>query len=149
MVTRPAGLPVRPSWLAVILVGGSIGTGIRAGLSSAFPHGPGEWPWATFGINLTGALLLGILLEVLAGTGPDRGWRRVVRLGLGTGVLGGFTTYSTFAVETVELLRAGAWLAGIGYALGSVLVGLVAAWSGVLLARRGLARVRRAQGGIG
>lgn len=147
-MTARAGLPVRPAWLAVILAGGTVGTGTRAWLAAAFPHGPGEWPWATLGINLTGALLLGVLLEVLAGTGPDRGWRRAVRLGVGTGVLGGYTTYSTFAVETFELVRAGAWLAGLGYALGSVVVGLGAAWAGALLARRGLARVRRAQGGI-
>ena len=129
-------IPVRPALLVVIGVGGAAGTATRAWLSGSFPVGVGQWPWATFWINLTGALLLGLLLEVLAETGPDQGWRRAIRLGAGTGFLGGFTTYSTFAVETLGLLQAGAWLTGLGYAVGSVLLGLFAAFAGGRLVRR-------------
>ena len=80
--------------------------------------------------------MLGLLLELLSRRGPDVGARRLLRLGLGTGVMGGYTTYSTFALETVRLLEGGALLLGIGYALGSVLLGLAAAWAGTLLAIR-------------
>lgn len=124
-----------PRILALIVVGGAAGTAGRAWLETAYAPPSGTWPWITFGINLGGALLLGLLLELLARTGDDRGWRRLARLGLGTGMLGGFTTYSTFAVETAALLRDGLpWLA-VGYGAGSVLGGVAAAWLGFELAR--------------
>ena len=129
-------------WLAVILLGGMLGTATRAGLAGAFPSAPGTWPWTTFWINLAGSFLLGVLLELLAVTGADAGWRRGVRLGVGTGVMGGFTTYSTFSVETVQLLSAGAWLIGLGYALASVLLGIGLAGAGLVVGRRIGERVR-------
>ena len=128
-------LPVRPAWLGLILVGGTAGTAVRGWLEGSFAAAAGQWPWTTFWINLSGALLLGLLLEVLAGSGPDRGWRRGLRLGLGTGFLGGYTTYSTFAVETFQLLDGGAVLIGLGYSVGSVLLGFLAATAGARLAR--------------
>ena len=127
---------MRGSRTAVVFVGGALGTSIRAALEAAFPAQPGGWPWATFLINVSGAFLLGLLLETLSRRGPDVGARRLVRLGLGTGVMGGYTTYSTFTLETVRLIGSGAMLAGIGYALGSVLIGLVAALAGSRLALR-------------
>jgi CrcB protein len=120
----------------LILIGGALGTGIRAALEAAYPAQPGGWPWATFLINVTGAFPLGVLLETLIRRGPDSGVRQYLRLGLGTGVLGGYTTYSTFAVEAVRLLGAGAVLIGIGYAIASVILGLAAALAGTLLAAR-------------
>ena len=145
---RMLRIPVRPAWLGVIFVGGAAGTATRAWLEGLFPAGPGQWPWTTFWINVSGALLLGVLLEVLAETGPDRGWRRGVRLGAGTGFMGGYTTYSSFAVETFTLLDSGAWLVGLGYAIGSVVLGLVAAFLGARVVRRVFRRYRRAQGAI-
>ena len=141
-------IPVRPAWLGVIGVGGAAGTATRAWLEALFPAGPGQWPWTTFWVNLSGALLLGVLLEVLAETGPDRGWRRGVRLGVGTGFLGGYTTYSSFAVETFVLLDSGALLVGVGYAVGSVVLGLIAAFAGARAVRRLFRRYRRARGAI-
>ena len=64
------------------------------------------WPWATFMINLAGAFILGALLEGLARSGGDTGWRQRVRLFAGTGFCGAFTTYSTLALE-VSLLGQG------------------------------------------
>ncbi len=90
----------------------------------------------TFAINAAGAFLLGLLLEGLARTGPDTGWRQRVRLGLGTGVLGSFTTYSTLAVDVDELLRGQHWWAAGSYAAGSVLAGLVATVLGIALGAR-------------
>lgn len=121
--------------LALIVIGGGSGAMLRASVAQTFPAAPGQWPWATFWINVGGSLLLGLLLELLS-RADDVGWRRSMRLGLGTGVLGGFTTYSTFSVETVELLRSGLWLPGISYALISVLVGIGAALLGMMLARQ-------------
>jgi CrcB protein len=145
---RMLRIPVRPAWLGVILLGGTAGTAIRAALEAAYPAGPGEWPWTTFWINVSGSLVLGVLLEVLAETGPDRGWRRGIRLGVGTGVMGGYTTYSTFAVETLQLVNSGAWLIGLGYALGSVLLGLACAFAGARGVRRLLRCRRRAKGAV-
>ena len=120
----------------LIVLGGALGTAIRAALEAAQPAQPGGWPWTTFVINVTGAFVLGVLLEALARSGPDTGVRQYLRLGVGTGVLGGYTTYSTFAVESVKLLGGGAVLVGLGYALASVLLGLAAALAGTLLAAR-------------
>lgn len=129
-------MPGSPKWLIVIGVGGSLGTAVRAGLEAAFAPPLGQWPAVTFWINVGGAFLLGGLLEFLAAGGADRGWRRGLRLGVGTGVLGGFTTYSTFSVETAELLRHGYWQVGLGYPLASVVLGVLAALAGFGLARR-------------
>jgi fluoride exporter len=128
-------LPVAPRWLGLIFLGGAAGTTLRSLLESAYGAAPGQWPWVTFWINVGGALLLGALLEGIAASGRDTGWRRGLRLGIGTGVMGGFTTYSTFSVETVSLLRSGQGLLAAGYALGSVIAGVAGALLGVRLAR--------------
>ena len=90
---------------------------------------------ATFGINVVGAFLLGVLLEFLADHSPDTGWSRRMRLGLGTGGLGGFTTYSALATQTVVLGAAHPGRA-IGYAVGTVIVGAAASIAGIWLSRR-------------
>jgi CrcB protein len=120
-----------PLLLGAVFVGGACGTAIRALLGDAFPHADGSWPWTTFCINVIGALLLGFLLEALVRSGEDRGGRRLARLGVGTGVLGGFTTYSTFMVETTGL----PWLLAGGYVVATVVLGAVAAWVGIRLAK--------------
>lgn len=126
-------LHLRPSMLGVVLVGGAVGTAAREGLVLALPA---LGVVAILLINVVGAFALGVLLEALARSGPDEGRRRLARLGLGTGFCGGFTTYSTLAVGTAELLRSGTTGLAIGYAIGSVLLGAVAAWAGVLVGTR-------------
>ena len=136
-------LGIDPRWLALIFVGAALGTTLRSLLEGAWPAGPGAFPWTTFWINIGGSLVLGMLLEGIAESGRDAGWRRGLRLGVGTGVMGGFTTYSTFSVETVLLLRSGHWLLATGYAVASVVTGVLAAMFGVRLVRwttRGLRR---------
>ncbi|MPV87974.1 CrcB family protein [Georgenia ruanii] len=125
----------RPTYLragawAAVGVGGAAGTLARFGTDRL--AGPAEVPWSTFAVNIVGAFLLGLLLEVYAARRPSRRGDRL-RLLLGTGFLGGFTTYSTFARQVGVLLHGGA-LAGLGYAAAMVLTGLGAAALGVKLA---------------
>jgi CrcB protein len=97
----------------------------------------------TFAINVVGAFALGWLLACLS-RGPDQGMRRVVRLFVGTGVLGGFTTYSSFAVDTDGLIVASNIAGSIAYAVATLLVGALASLAGIAL---GTAINRRASGG--
>jgi len=131
--------PIRPPgtlrWVPLIMLGGALGTAARAGLETALPAAPPALPWTTLAINLIGSYVLGLLLEVLS-AGPDRGTRRGIRLTLGTGILGGFTTYSTFMVETADRLRDGHALIALAYLVGSVLAGLLAAGLGITTASR-------------
>lgn len=134
LVRWPAHL--RPSLIGLVMLGGVVGTALRNTVSHLIPAVPGAWPWATFGINLTGALLLGLLLEWLVRLRPEDPRRRILQLSLGTGVLGGFTTYSSFAVETVALATHGAALVAVAYASSSIALGFVAAFGGSWLGRR-------------
>lgn len=129
--------PLHLRWQAIALViaGGAVGTLIRYVLLLVLPEW-GGMPWPVFLINLAGAFILGWLLEALARRGPDAGRRRVVRLFAGTGMLGGFTTYSTFAVGTDGLLLTDAPWVGIAYAVATVLVGAAASIAGIVLAAR-------------
>lgn len=119
--------------VALVALGGAIGTAVRALLATAFPAHDGI-SWTILGINVVGAFCLGFLLDALVRRGPDVGRRRAVRLFVGTGVLGGFTTYSTLADDTAQLLDLGRWTAGSGYALLSVALGLVAVVLGLWVA---------------
>ena len=153
---RSAGVPdvprrgvrplyARPSLGLLIVLGGGVGAVLRYAAEEARPAPAGGWPWTTFWINVLGSFILGTLLTALARSGPDHGWRRRARLGLGTGFCGGFTTYSTFIIEIDTLLRGG-WVGlAIAYALVSVVVGVAAALVGVV-AMRAVPR-RPVQGG--
>lgn len=143
MPPRPAHL--RPELMAAVFAGGAGGTMLRAQLLDAFPATAGQWPWSTLAVNVTGALLLGVLLQAVALRGPDEGPRRLLRLGLGTGVLGGYTTYSTFAVESVALARDGHGALAVAYDGVSLAAGALAAWVGIL-AVDALARARAGGG---
>ena len=129
-------LHLAPTALGAVFVGGVAGTAARY-LAEETIRPWGAWPGATFLVNVVGAFVLGVLLEALARRGPDLGGRRRLRLLLGTGFLGAFTTYSALAVETVLLSRDGRpWLAA-AYAAASLVVGVVAAAAGIRLGGRG------------
>ena len=118
-------------------LGGALGALARWGVGTALPHSPGGWPWATLLVNLTGCLLLGALTAALTARSPEPPWARPF---LAVGVLGGYTTYSAFAVEVVELADAGAAVLAAGYVLVSVLGGVLAVAVGARAVRTAPAR---------
>lgn len=122
--------------LPLIFVGGVLGTGARFGVEETLPTAHGAWPWATFIVNITGALLIGAVLESLLRAGPDTGARRRVRLLVGTGFCGAFTTYSTFMLDTLTLADDGSSGEAVAYAVITVIAGIVCAGVGIAVARR-------------
>jgi CrcB protein len=116
-------------WAAL---GGALGALARWAVGELMPHSPGAWPWATFLVNVTGCLLIGVLLAVLLARFPRSHWLRPF---LAVGVLGGYTTYSTFAVETVRLTEGGRPALAAGYVLASVIGGVAAVVAGLLAGR--------------
>ena len=136
-----------PVLVASVFAGGALGSLARYGLSHALPARDG-WPVGTLTENLVGAFLLGLLLQWLLLQGHETPRRRWLRLTLGTGVMGGFTTYSAFALELHGLLADARFGIAVGYALVSVVAGAAACLAGVRLASR-LPRHRPVPGASG
>jgi CrcB protein len=126
--------------LGVIGLGGGLGSVARYGLAQALPTRPGGFPWGTFLTNVTGCLVLGALMVYVLDVWPPS---RYLRPFLGIGFIGGFTTFSTYTVELLDLLRHGHGLMADAYAVDSLLAGLFATWAGVTLARLAAARERK------
>ena len=133
--------------LTVIALGGVLGAVGRYGVGLLQPHGPGEFPWATLEVNATGCVLIGVLMVVLTEvTSPHR----LARPFLGVGVLGGFTTFSTYAVDVQQLLVRQRPDLALAYLSGTVFAALVGVWLGVTATRaaaRGSRRFRRGEHG--
>jgi CrcB protein len=119
--------------LAAIFVGGAIGALARYGLAEALPHDPGTWPWATFAVNVAGALALGYLTTRLQERLPPSAYRRPL---LGTGLCGALTTFSTMQVELLQMLDAGDAGLAASYAAASLAAGLLAIAATTNLVRR-------------
>lgn len=122
----------QPDVLAVIALGGMCGASARYALAQLLPTSSGEFPWATFVENLSGSFLLGLLLVLLLERFPPS---RYLRPFLATGILGAFTTMSTYELETALLIKDGHPLTGIVYAVGSMVAGLALAYTGILAGR--------------
>ena len=152
-MTRPVYL--RLSYLGLAFVGGTLGTAAREAVSLSLPS-LGDVPWAILTVNVLGAFALGLLLDSLARSGPDDGWRRRTRILVGTGFMGGFTTYSALAADTAGLLGAGPDGAsspgvGLAYGVGTVLIGGLATFVGIATAtalRRGGGEVDEGADGV-
>lgn len=117
--------------LGVIAAGGVLGSLARYAVAETVPHRGSAFPWATFGVNVAGCLLIGALLWFVLEVWVTG---RYARPFLAVGVLGGFTTFSTYSVETLGLLREGAAGTAVAYAAGSLVVGLLAVRAGRRLA---------------
>jgi CrcB protein len=122
--------------VALVVAGGTLGTALRAWAASAYPIPAGGFPWTTLVVNVTGALLLGLLLEILLVLGHGRPGARALQWAFGTGLLGGFTTYSTFVLETIHLGTGGQLRTALLYAAASLITGFAAAWLAMNLVRR-------------
>lgn len=119
--------------LLLVMIGGAIGAGFRYNLSRVALQymGPG-FPWGTWIANLLGGLLMGVLAGTLARE-VDGG--EPLRLFLGVGVLGGFTTFSAFSLETYNMLVRGDYMMGGAYAVSSVTGSIIMLMLGILLTR--------------
>jgi len=115
----PSPVPV----LAAISAGGVIGALARYGIAAAWPHADGAFPWSTLVINVTGCLLIGMLMVIVTKVAPER---RLLRPFAGVGVLGGYTTFSTYIVDIYRAAGAGAPWVALAY-LGLTLVGAITA----------------------
>jgi CrcB protein len=124
--------------LAAIFAGGFIGTVARGALARSVSVGPGQWPWATFAVNMLGAALLGYLITRLQERLPPSLYRRAL---LGTGLCGGLTTFSTMMLELAKMIEAGQLELAAAYALASIAGGFALVFVTTKLVRR--AGVRR------
>lgn len=114
--------------LIAVALGAAIGAGLRYGVLLLLPLGKG-FPWATFLVNMAGCLALGML----AGAAQAQEVDETMRLFLAVGVLGSFTTFSTFALEGVQMTQRGETGLAALYVAGSVIAGLLLAWGGMAL----------------
>lgn len=121
--------------LLMVCMGGFLGTGARYGLNGWVSHRFGEtFPWGTLGVNVLGSFAAGLLFFVCGSDSPFV-VSATTRQVLLAGVLGGFTTFSSFSLQTLSLLRDGQLIPACANAVGSVSLGLLAAAAGDALAR--------------
>jgi CrcB protein len=139
-VRRTVAAPMWPV-LAVIACGGAVGSLCRYGIQVAAPHRPDEFPWATFGINVSGCLLIGILLVLIGEVWPSQ---RLLRPFLGVGFLGGYTTFSAYAVDIQRAVEAEAFAVAVLYLATTVVGALLAVWAGVMVTTVAMRARRRA-----
>jgi CrcB protein len=116
--------------IAVIAAGGAIGALSRYGVLLLLPTVPGRFPWGTFTINVVGCALIGVLMVLVTEVFTDR---PLLRPFVGVGILGGFTTFSTYANETRALLRPGSVPIAAAYLAGTLLCALLAVIAGMAL----------------
>lgn len=128
--------------VGLIAVGGAIGTSARYAFSQAAPTAIGTFPTTTLVINVVGAFILGLLLGALGRHRPNDTTLRPL---IGIGVLGGFTTFSTFSLETVQLARGDHLLVAAVYVGASVGIGLLAARVGERLVGATPASIREGE----
>ncbi|MBZ4321544.1 fluoride efflux transporter FluC [Streptomyces huiliensis] len=140
MSTTPAAAPAparrhagQGPVVAAVSLGGGLGAAARYGAGLLWPTPDGAFPWTTFLVNATGCALIGVLLVTIAERGSPH---RLLRPFLGTGVLGGYTTFSTYAVDVHRFLADGRTATGLLYLAATPLAALAAVWAASAVTRR-------------
>ena len=119
--------------LAAVAAGGVLGSLGRYAVGLALPHDAGSFAWSTFAVNVTGSLAMGVLVVWVLSMSTPHPWLRPF---LGVGVLGGWTTFSSFALDLHAMVQAGHGLLAAAYLLGSLGAGLLAVGLGITLGER-------------
>lgn len=130
--------------VATVAVGGALGGGARYGAALIWPTAPGTFPWTTLGVNVVGCAVMGVLMVLIT---EGRQTHPLARPFLGTGVLGGFTTFSTYAVDIERLTDLHEARTALGYLALTLVTALAAIWLTTTATRRatvaGAGRERR------
>jgi len=119
---------VSPGVALGVTVAGGLGSLARYAIATALPTRGARWPWATLTVNVLGALAIGLVVALAAARPDDR-----ARTLIATGFLGGFTTFSTLALESVQLVERRAWGTAAAYVGVTLVVGLAACAAGLWL----------------
>ncbi|MEU8793582.1 fluoride efflux transporter CrcB [Streptomyces sp. NPDC048643] len=122
--------------VAMVALGGAIGATARYGAGELWPASAGAFPWTTFTVNVVGCAVIGVFMVLITDVWAAH---RLVRPFFGTGVLGGFTTFSTYAVDIQKLVDDGRPGVGLGYLAATLVAALTAVWLAVTATRRALA----------
>ncbi|WP_432048225.1 fluoride efflux transporter CrcB [Streptomyces asiaticus] len=128
--------------VGVVAVGGALGATARYGASLLWPTPSSAFPWTILLVNVVGCAVIGVFLVLITEMWTAH---RLVRPFFGTGVLGGFTTFSTHAVDFTRLIQDGRIAIAFGYLLGTLVMAMAAVWAAVVATRR----VLRGYGGTG
>ncbi|MDH6131764.1 CrcB protein [Kitasatospora sp. MAA4] len=132
---RPAAWRGQGDTLAVIAVGGALGACARYGTGLLWPTAPDAFPWATLVINVVGCAVIGVFMVLITEVWSAH---RLVRPFFGTGVLGGFTTFSTYTVDIHRLVEGRHAATGLAYLALTLLAALAAVWAAAALTRRAI-----------
>lgn len=125
--------------VAVVAAGGALGAATRYGAGLLWPTAPGAFPWTTLAVNVAGCAAIGVLMVLISEVWAAH---RLVRPFFGTGVLGGFTTFSTYAADIQRLVAGGRAQVGLAYLAATLLAALSAVWCAAALTRRLITRRR-------
>ncbi|MCZ4607983.1 CrcB family protein [Streptomyces sp. Lzd4kr] len=130
---RPAAWRTQAPVVAVVAAGGALGATARYALVLWWPVQPGGFPWVTLWTNVVGCAVIGVFMVIITEVSAPH---RLVRPFFGTGVLGGFTTFSTYAVDIQRLVDDGRPRTGLAYLAATLVAALTAVWLASAAARR-------------
>ncbi|AEM84216.1 fluoride efflux transporter CrcB [Streptomyces violaceusniger] len=132
---RRPGTPLHGQWpvAAVVAAGGALGACARYGLGLLWPTAPDAFPWTTLGVNVVGCAVVGVFMVIITEVWAAH---RLVHPFFGTGVLGGFTTFSTHAVDVQHLVQEGHARMGLAYLALTMAAALAAVWCAAAATRR-------------
>ena len=118
--------------ILLVMIGGAFGAGARhlVGIAMLTRFGAG-FPYGTLTVNVLGGLLMGLLVGSMVRVGGTEGWRLLI----GVGMLGGFTTFSSFSLDVVLIIERGFWALALGYVLASMIGSILALFAGLSLMR--------------